>query len=269
MISIYNFSSLRSYIQAYFGQMPKGGHGQSLRLANHLKVHTTLVSQVLSGSKNFSLEQAARAVSFFGLLEEEAEYFVLLAQRERAGSKELLEILDRRLEEIKTNARNLSTRLEAKKNLSEAEKSVFYSDWIYSACRQMVAIPGYQSEEQIATRFGVAHKKVREVMRFLLDAGLCLKDEKGKLKVGPQSTHLESSSPWVRVHHLNWRQRAQENYLREDEVKLHYSCPMTISKKDAQALREKIIKFLESLDPLIEKSPSEELYCLNIDWFTG
>ncbi len=104
------------------------------------------------------------------------------------------------------------------------------------------------------------------VVDFLLGAGL-LREDNGKLRVGPRTTHLESDSPWVRVHHLNWRARAAEHFQDDHESQLHYTCPMTISTDDGRKIREMIVQFLQGLDPLIEASPSEGLYCLNIDWF--
>jgi hypothetical protein len=69
------------------------------------------------------------------------------------------------------------------------------------------------------------------------------------------------------VHHINWRQKAIERVQEKGESQLHYSCPMTLSAKDALKLREMVVKFLESVDAVIEPSPSEELHCLNVDWF--
>ena len=66
---------------------------------------------------------------------------------------------------------------------------------------------------------------------------------------------------------MNWRQKAIECLEDERTAKLHYTAPMTLSKKDAEHVRERIAKFLESLVGVVEPSASEELHCLNIDWF--
>lgn len=268
MISIYNFDNFRDFIRDHFRQQPKQGRGQALRLASSLGVHSTLVSQVLRGTKTLTPEQASLAADFLGLLDNEAEYFLLLVQLDRAGHASLRKILTRRLRQLKKQSGEIAHRVRTEARLSDEQKSIFYSDWLYAAARQLTAIPGLNSPEAIARRLGASPARTREVIQFLVDQALCLQKD-GSLSIGPQSTHIEASSPWVRSHHANWRQRAQENYSKDDPVKLHYTCPMTISRKDAEALRERILKFLESLDPLIEKSPSEELYCLNIDWFLG
>lgn len=109
-------------------------------------------------------------------------------------------------------------------------------------------------------------KQTKTILDFLLSTGLC-KEEKGKIVVGPSSTHLEASSPWVRVHHANWRQQALQHLPQEENGKLHYTAPLTVSAEDALKIREMIVQFLEKVDKVIDPSPSEEVRCLNIDWF--
>ena len=91
--------------------------------------------------------------------------------------------------------------------------------------------------------------------------------EEGKLAIGPSSTHLESQSPWVISHDINWRLRSVELMRWRQDDSLRYTAPMTLSAKDARKVREMIVQFLEKIDKVVEDSPSEELHCLTIDWF--
>lgn len=266
MISLFNYDGYRPYIHARFKEMPKAGHGQSLKLAGHLGVHTTLVSQVLKGIKSFTLEQASLTTEFLELTENETEYFLLLVQLDRAGNESLRKNLRKRLTQLKRESEKLDDRVMSDKKLSEELKAVYYSDWVYSAVRQLIAIKGFENTDAIAAYLGFPAKRVKNIVEFLLKTGLCV-EEKGKLKIGVKSTHLEQASPWSRVHHVNWRQRAVETLHREEASRLHYTCPMTLSAEDAAKLREMILKFLEGVDKIIEPSVSEELHCLNIDWF--
>jgi uncharacterized protein (TIGR02147 family) len=266
MISLYNFNDYRAFLKARFMELPKAGHGQSLRLAEHLKVHTTLVSQVFQGHKSFTPEQGVLTAEFLGLTEEESEYFLLLIQWERAGNEALRKNLQRQIDKHKKQAQELVNRLQSNVTMSEEQKAVFYSDWTYAAVRQASALKDLNDLDSISERLGISRKQTKKIVDFLLQAGL-VREEKNKITVGPSSTHLPSHSPWVKVHHRNWRQRALESLNTEDETKLHYSCPLTIAKKDAALLREMIVKFLEATDKVIEPSASEEIYCLNVDWF--
>jgi uncharacterized protein (TIGR02147 family) len=266
MVSVYDFKNYRKFMEKVWESLPNSGHGQSKKLAEHLNVHTTLISQIFSGAKSFSPEQAILACDFFGLSENETDYFLLLVQLDRAGSHKLKLQIERQISQHQEKAQELVHRLQSKKQLSEEQRAIFYSDWSYSAIRQLTAISGFDSPESIANYLKLPIRRIREALQFLLESGLCI-EEKGKVKIGPQSTHLESSSPWVRTHHTNWRLKAVENLPADQGLKLHYTCPMTLSARDAAKIRSVLVKMLEELDPIIEPSPSEELFCLNIDWF--
>ena len=173
MISIYEFTNYRHYIQKRFFEMPKKGYGQSHRLATHLGVHTTLVSQVLKGLKTFTLEQASLASEFLGLTESESEFFLLLVQLDRAGNEPLRKILKRQIQEMKKKSFELANRLQAEKKLSAEKRAVFYSDWSYSAVRQLSAIKGFHSLDSIADYFDFSTKQTKLILDFLIGTGLC------------------------------------------------------------------------------------------------
>lgn len=236
------------------------------RLSNYLGVHSTLVSQVLKQHKSFSTDQAAMTSEFLGLTELESEYFVLLVQLDRAGNSAAKNHFSRQLQRVLEHANTISRRVKVDAELSEEQRAVFYSDWAYSAIRQSVAIPGLNHAEPIAEHLGLPRKKVQKILEFLVKAGLC-KIEKGEYKVGPASTHVEASSPWVRVHHTNWRQKAIQSLDGNQPNKLFYTSPLTLSKRDCDAIREKILQFIEQVNSIVDPSPSETFYCLNVDWF--
>lgn len=265
-MSIFEYSDYRSFMKELFQRMPKQGYGQAYKLARFLGVHTTLVSQVLKKHKTFTLEQASTTAEFLGLNDLESEYFLSLVQIDRAGNEALRKILKRQLSGLRKKAADLSNRLSPRSTLRDELRATFYSDWTYSAVRQLTAIPTFDNIEDIAARLSLPRKQVKNIIDFLLRSGLC-KEEKGKLSVGPSSTHLEVSSPWIKSHHCNWRQKAIQEINREDDLKLHYSSPLTLSKSDAARVREMLIKCIDEVDKVIDPSPSEELRCLNIDWF--
>jgi uncharacterized protein (TIGR02147 family) len=266
MQTIFNFSDFREYLVDQFAGMPKKGYGQSRRLAIALNVHTTLISQVIKGKKTFTMEQAAGVCEFLSLSDMETEYFLLLVQIDRAGSQSLRRVLNRQLEELRARSTELVNRLRSQRKLTEEERAIFYSDWTYSAIRQLTGIDGYQALDPIAEYFGLSRRRTKEAIEFLIRVGLC-KEVDGNLRIGPMSTHVESTSAWVRLHHINWREKAIDALNREGPAKLHYTAPMTLSRTDAFEVRELIVQYLQRVDKIIEPSIPEQLYCLNIDWF--
>jgi uncharacterized protein (TIGR02147 family) len=266
MIKAYEFDNYRQFLEKRLKAMPKKGYGQMSLLARFLTVHTSLVSQIIKGHKELTTDQAALVADYFGLSALETEYFVLLVQSERAGNRSAKALCKKQLQRVREQAQTISKRLDVDGKLSEEERAVFYSDWTYSAVRQAVAIPGVDNVDSIAAYLDLSREKVQRCLEFLIRTGLC-KASQNKISVGPLSTHVEASSSWVRVHHTNWRLRAVSSLdgpLRGD---LHYTLPLTISAKDSDLLRERILQFIEQAKAIIDPSPSEEMFCLNIDWF--
>jgi uncharacterized protein (TIGR02147 family) len=266
MGSIYQFTQYREYIHQRWSELPKKGYGQARKLAEHLGCHSTLISQILKGLKSFTSEQAVRVGDFFDLNEDETEYFLLLVNLDRAGTQSLRKTILKRIHQIQAHSTELVNRLKKTKNLTEDQKAVFYSDWSFSGIRQCTAILGLQEIESIGAHLGLPRQHILKVMDFLLETGLC-KKVGSHFTVGPSSTHLESSSPWVKTHHNNWRLKAMVSMSKDSPSKLHYTSPMTLAAKDALVIREHIAQLLERIDKIVEPSPSEELHCLNIDWF--
>ena len=213
-----------------------------------------------------SLEQASLLSEFLGLNEMQAEYFLALVQLDRAGNESLKKQLRRQMSRIRKSAQIVAKRFSSMTEVSESDKPLYYSDWIYIAVQQLTAIQSFDSEFKIAARLGLTVKKVRDVLLFLVSAGLCI-EKHGKFALGPARIHLSADSPWIKQHHSNWRLHAIENLKIEDPQNLHYSSPMTLSKKDFEKIRSMLLAEIGAVAKIVDPSPSEELASLNMDWF--
>ncbi|MEK7354841.1 MAG: TIGR02147 family protein [Bdellovibrionota bacterium] len=264
--SIYLAKNYRVFLKAAFAARAKNGFGEAAKLARALSVHSTFVSQVMNGLKSFSDEQALAVCGFLNLNERETEFFLDLVKLDKAGTREYKRYIETKLEHMRSEANELVNRVAHEAVLSEEHRAIFYSDWIFSAVRLTTLLPGCATSEAIAIKRNLPLAKVKKVVDFLLESGL-LKRSEGRLTVGPLSTHLESKSPWIKAHHSNWRQKALDDVSFDDQTSLHYSAPMTLSRADAEKIREILISAINEIDVLTEPSRSEELMCLNIDWF--
>lgn len=266
MVSIFNFEDYRAFLKARLREFPKEGYGQSKRLADHLGVHTTLISQILLGTKELSVDHAVLAADFFLLNELETECFVALVHLGRAGNPTSRKFATKQLSAVKQKASEISRRVSATGKLNEEQRAIFYSHWLYSAVRQLSAIPSFQTLEAIASHLQLPPKTVKECLDFLIATGLC-KEERGRLTIGPSSTHLGADSIWARAQHVNWRQKAINVLDVKNPQNLHYTAPMTLGEKDIAVVRESLIRAIESVNAVVDPSPSETSYTLNIDWF--
>lgn len=266
MIRVFEFSNYREYLGKRLKEMPNKGYGQMSELSRFVGVHTTLVSQILKGHKDLTTDQAILTCDFFGLNALESEYFVLLVNHDRAGNPSAKRFYKNKIQNIKEQSQYISERVSVDVKLSEEHRAVFYSDWAYSAIRQSVAIPNINTIEDIARYLDLPIEKVNSSVAFLLQTGLCKLTGK-KIIVGPSSTHVESTSPWVNVHHLNWRNRGIHSLSNANALDLHYTSPVTLSSADCEIIRERLIQLIENVRAIVDPSPSEKMYCLNLDWF--
>ncbi len=264
-MKLFEFTDYRAFIVATVKSLPKSGRGEYLRIAKFLNIHTSTLSQVLAGTKQFTPDQAAALAEYYGFNELETEYLFVLVHLERAGSERLRNFLRKKLRSLSEKSNHLAAVVPGKKILSPEEKAIFYSNWFYPAIWALTSIEGYQEGDAIAKYLKLPKKLVNQVLAFLLSTGLCEQDA-GKLRPGTSYVHLESESPFIGRHHAMWRQRAIERHPVLTESEIAYSSPMSISLEDANQIRKLVIEWVARVNQIREKSSCEALYFINIDW---
>jgi uncharacterized protein (TIGR02147 family) len=264
-MSVYDFDEYKPLILGILKKMPQEGYGQFRKMAAHLQVNSVIISQIFKGNRELSPEQALDLSQYFGFSEMETEYFVLLVQKERAANHRLKSHLQTRIAKIREQSKDLKSRLPQDQQLSDEAKAIFYSNWYYSGIRLLSSIPGFQNVDSIAEHFGLPRAHVKKATDFLLTHGLCV-EEKGLLKMGPKVTHLESSSPLIARHHSNWRLRSMNSAENLSKEELMYTAPMSLSEKDFEWVRARLVELIESVVGRAKESDSERLACLNVDW---
>ncbi|MCP4911494.1 MAG: TIGR02147 family protein [Oligoflexia bacterium] len=267
-MSIFEYLDYKEYVAAWVESRPKKGHGQWRKISQFLNVHTSLMSQVFKGDKDLSFEQAALLCDYLGHGELESDYFLLLVQYARAGNQALRNILEKQLERKSSEAKNLSKRIKKDLELTEEQKSQYYSSWVYSAVRLGAGIKDLNEVDDFAQILKLDPKFVNGIFQFLIESGLVVKKDDGTIDMGKAYTHLDKDSPWTKVHHTNWRKKAFERYDHLDnESELIYTSPVSLSFEDAQKIRELHIKHIQKIMKIITDSEPETLFSLGIDWF--
>jgi uncharacterized protein (TIGR02147 family) len=266
MDAIFHYESYKDFILDYRTHLPGGGRGFFQKMSEALGVVPVLISQIFKGDRELNPEQAIELCEFLKLSKIEAKFFCLLVHKSRAGSAKLRAHLQEEIDELRRDSLELSSHLPKDAKLDEKTKAVFYSSWAHSAIRLCTDIEAFKSVDRIAERLNLPKEKVSEIVQFLLKNGLVVNSDH-RLKLGPQRTHLESSSPWVRQHHQNWRQRSVEKMLTPDKTDLFYTGPMVLSHKDYLDIREILAKQISEIIQIVSASKSEDIYCLNLDWF--
>jgi uncharacterized protein (TIGR02147 family) len=266
-MSIFNYSNYKVFVRERVHQMPHRGRGQFRQMALHLNVNSTVISQIFKGERQLSPEQGLRISQFLGLSELENKYFLNLILKERAGTQDLKDYYLKEEAKLLTEAKNIKSRIIEHKEISDEHKALFYSNWYYSGLRMLSAIPGNHTIDEMADYFKLNRSIVQKAIAFLLETGLCV-EHNGKIRIGPQNTHIDPQSPLINNHRRNWRIKALEKLNQQQEDDLFYSSPMSLSRDDQILLREELVAVIAKVLKKVQKSPEEKLVCLNIDWFS-
>ena len=265
-MKVFEFKDYKLFMKAWLKDQPKAGRGQIKKMADHLRVSTTLLSQVLRAEKHFSLETAAEITVYLELNEKEAEYFLLLVEHQRAGGFRLKNILQKKLIREQQAGTQLVNRLSQDRNLNEVEKMQFYSSWMFSAIRILSALPEMTNAKAISERLQIPLHTVNAVIQFLLEKNLCIL-KNNKLSYGPLRTHIGKDSPFVVKHHQNWRIKGFHAMEQRRDEDLFFTQPMALSFEAAEKIRLMLPGFIEKMNAISGPSESEVVRCLSLDWF--
>lgn len=267
VMTIFEYKSYKKFVNDWLKLRPKAGHGEFRRFAEHLSVNSTFITQVFRGSVDLSVEQAYKLTQYLGLTDKEKDYFLLLVQVERAGDKSLKDYFQNKLAAAKQESTNLKDRLKASSELKKEHYYQFFSHWHYTVIVLLTALDKYQTAAQISEHLQLPLLQLRPMLDFLMEIGI-LQETKGKIKIKNLNIFVGQDSESVRRHHQNFRFKSQQFLDNADLSKnLFFTNPAVVSKEDAELIREKLIQFIEQYRKIAVPSPSEELYCLNIDWF--
>ncbi len=230
-------------------------------------MHATLVSQVISGSKNFTEEQTLSVCEFLGIPKIESQYLLTLVQIERAGTVQLKNHYVEFKKQIQKKSLQVSQRVKKNRDLTESEKAVFYSSWIYSAIQVSTTLLNETVDFTfICDRFNLDQAKARKIINFLIDTQL-IREKEGLYTAGATSTHLDNESAFIVRHHANWRIKAIQSSENLNDTELMYSANFSVSKKDFNRLREEMIQTIQRFLSIVKDSPAEDIAQFNLDFF--
>jgi uncharacterized protein (TIGR02147 family) len=264
---IFEFTNYRDFIRSYVKNLPKNGHGELSKIAAHLRVSTTLLSQILSEHRALTTDQACELAEYLQLTDFETDYFYLLVEYDKAGTHKNKNYYRKKINQAQNEAKKLSKRIEHEKSLNDTDRAVFYSSWVYPAVHLYLGIkPSGFSIEEVAERFDISRPRSAEILQFLLRTSLAI-ETGGKYKPGVQSTFVEQGSPHLIKHHSNWRIKAIEKSESITNNEMMFTAPISISKKDFGIVREKAVQFIKEVSKIVEKSEAEEIAQFNLDWF--
>jgi uncharacterized protein (TIGR02147 family) len=268
MKDLFEFDDYKAYLKAAIEAKPKQGRGVRLAMARHVACPVSHISQVLSGSSHFSMEQGESVNEFMGHTEEEAQFFLLLLQFSRAGTAPLRKRLESQIRQVNQKRLILKERLKVNHSLRAEDQARFYSSWQYAAVHVIVSIEKFQTKEAISEYFDISLRRAGDILEFLSSLGLVVKKPSGRYEMGTARIHLGNDSPMISKLHANWRLKAvqsMESDLVEDD--LHYSSAVTISERDRGKIKSLLVNTIAEIKGIIKDSKEEGIHSFCLDFF--
>jgi uncharacterized protein (TIGR02147 family) len=266
MSSLFDFNDYRKFLTFWIESQENHGYGIKGKIASALNISSTLVSLVLKGDKSFSADQMSHLCDFMGLSELESDYLHLLLELDRAATQKYKVKLNKKILQLQNQSKKISSRVQKSKELTDEQKAIYYSSWLYTGIRNLSAIDKLKTKDAIANHLNLDASVVNQVVRFLLDNGLC-KEEQGKIVEGPVSVFIPKESPFINKHHQNWRMQSIQKMEYRRESDLFFSAPMSLSKEAFDKIRKLLPDVVQQVSKIVGPSKSESAACLNIDFF--
>ncbi len=259
--AIFDFTHYKSFLRAQSKL-----RGRKRALAEAMSIQPTYLSHVLHGAAHLSLEQVEALNRFMHHTDDESHYLLLLLQKDRAGTKTLENYFQKQMEELFLKRLDLTKRLGAQNTLSEEDRSIYYSSWVFAALHMAVTIPHLRTREKIMSYFNISASRFQRAIEFLIRTGIV--QEKGReYHPGINQMRIGKDAHQIIKHHTNWRNQAIESFDRETTQDFHYSAVITLSEKDAMKIKDLLLSSLDQNLEIVKNSPEEKVYVYCMDFF--
>ena len=263
--TLFEHAHYRTYLRSSLGPTDRRSGGKS-KFAKAIGCQPGYLTQILKDEAHLSLEQAELANHHLGHTEPEAHYFLLLVQKDRAGTTGLRAYFEAQLQDQRNRHLEVSGRLGQAKELSDEHRARFYSSWIYAALHVALTVPELQTPQALASYFNLPAGKVAQTLSFFEQIGLAVRD--GQKYIATKTVvRLARQHDEILKHHAHWRQQAIESLEREQPLDLHYSGAVSLSEADIPRVKDLLLEAIKNALEIIKPSEAESVHVMNMDFF--
>lgn len=265
-MDIFTFKSYKALIASY---LKKNAYkGLISKIAEACGCDRTYISQVLNGKADLLPDHMARFCDHLNLTELESDYVMNLLLKDRATTAVARQIFENKMQKIKNIADELSLKIKNKKDsheiISEAHKTLYYSNWLFSAVHILTSIESYQTVESIAKKMNCAESAIIQILNSLIEMNMVEKN-KDKYVHNGQSMYLKRDAAQIYSLHLQSRlESVKRSYEKKD---LHFTNIFSVSKDDVEKIRNQIIDLIEMQRKTVHDSGSQTACVFCCDFF--
>lgn len=265
MNDLFKYSKYRDFLRNCF---PSVGdkRGQRKKLSQFLDCQTSLISLVLTDRSHLSEDMAFKTAQFLQLTPQETEFFLLSYHFERAGSPALRTYYQSKMQEILDRRSQIKERITTSVKIPLEVQAQYYSNWIYAAIHTVILNPAIRETSKIAKKLNLSENIVREALSFMEHWGFVARVD-NLFEPGMNRIHLSAESPFITQHHRNWHIEAMRALDEKKPNDLNYSGALSMSKTDAEKIRENLLGMIEAIEKQIAPSKDEEMVGITLSFF--
>lgn len=264
-VDIYKFNEYKTYLSEV-AKKREDSWGIWSKLAAAAGCQATYLSQAMKGKVQLTSDHIIGIAEFLELSDSETEFFLLLLEKARSGTKNHSHYISRRISKMRSEQENLSKIFSGPPLEVGQKESIYYSTWTWAAIHVIVSIPEYRTPEKIAQRLQLPLELVAYSLQMLAQHGV-VKKTGNTWALGTGDVHIPKNSPLVHAHHSNWRQKALLDSLLPDTDGVHFTGVHSLSRKDFLHLKEKLLELIQHSKEVIAPSKEEELIAMTFDFF--
>lgn len=253
-MSPYVHEDYRDILRAFFSTK-KARSGIKSRFSEALSIKTSYLSQVLSKSAHLTPEQIFLACRYFDWGENETEYMLLCAQKDKCKDEALKSFYLSQLRKLKAQAKPIRNEIF---QAGEASSQAYYRSWLIPAIHKWVITRGPVEQEEIHGAFEEARSLIREAMNTLFELGL-LQLREGVVTATKINVEYPNNSSLVERYLKDCRRFALRKNNSDNTGQL--TRLLDTQGMSATAMENIIQENFKA----VQASTSSDLYLLNID----
>jgi uncharacterized protein (TIGR02147 family) len=266
-LKIFEYTDYRFFLKDFYSHQKQNSRRFSFRFfAKESGVSPSLFKDIISGRRHLSPKVMEKYARTMRLSDKETDYF-----------RALVEFVNAKNNRTKNDAFAAMMQHRRRTNLTylDEKQYEFYSNWYYSAIRELITLPGFREDcEWIAASINppITPGQAKKALDVLLHLKLVKRNDGGKLELCDTiiSSKAEMNSMMLRNYHhemIRLGQEALERYdPREREVS---SLTLGVSGSCFETIKKRIRDFKEEILHIAveDKTPSQTVCQLNFQLF--
>jgi plasmid maintenance system antidote protein VapI len=250
------------------GEGKKRPRGIIQRLAESLKCHPTLISQILHNKADLSIDQAILFCEFANFQQDETDHFMDMLFRERAGHPATKRHFEQKIKKRIEVRESFAIRVNAGGSISEEYQQLYYETWIPQVVHICCQIGSKGSTvAELSKSLGIDAHEISEVVSELVKMGLVIRVG-DYFKSVVDSLHIGKDHKLTKQIHRNWRLRTIQEFQRSGKIhNTHFSSVISLSESSAEKIKQLIFDHIESISNEVKTSKPETMYSFCLDFY--